>query len=732
MKKMTKFLCLALALVMCFGIVACKKVEDNPKDTTSQETGTTPGKTGKEVDMEAYGKKSKALYDQILGDFYKYYQIAVSKEDVSERYAYMAIAEAKLLEAGVMMPNSSNGGTYAIGRLVPYTVSPVLWGNDDDRYYRALVTDKIITSADRDALKAAYKTAADADAYYTAAVTYLTGKGYTLKNTYNKGYSSDPKTWDALATSRAADSEAIVNTYDGLLEYDVMNVQRPALAAEMPTVSDDGLTYTFKLRQGVKWVDSTGKELGEVKASDFVAGMQHLLDAQGGLESLISGLIVGVSDYLDGKISDFSKVGVKAVDEYTLTYTLEKRCTYFLTMFGYGMFAPLCRDYYVAKGGKFGADYNPADTNYTYGKDPNSIAYCGPYVVTNATAENTIKFEANTKYWNAANVKIKTLTWYYNDGKDAFKAYNDMKAGTLDGAVLNASTVKQAKNDKIGNTDKTYFDEYRYITGTDATAFMAFMNINRDQYVNVQDWTQAASSLTDAEKERSNKAMLNQHFRTAIMYSLDRAAYNAQTVGEDLKFASLINSYTPGNFVRLEKEVTLEIGGANKTYPAGTYYGVIMQDQLTADGYKYKVWDPQGGADGLGSSAGFDGWHNPTEAKAELEKAIAELGIEISKENPIKLDLPCFTGSEAYKNRAQAFKKSLEEALEGKVVLNLIECPNSADWYNAGYYTDYGYEANYSIYDVSGWGPDYGDPASYLDTFLPEYLGYMVKCIGIY
>lgn len=104
MKKMTKFLCLALALVMCFGIVACKKVEDNPKDTTSQETGTTPGKTGKEVDMEAYGKKSKELYDRILGDFYKYYQIAVSKEDVSERYAYMAIAEAKLLESGVMMP----------------------------------------------------------------------------------------------------------------------------------------------------------------------------------------------------------------------------------------------------------------------------------------------------------------------------------------------------------------------------------------------------------------------------------------------------------------------------------------------------------------------------------------------------------------------------------------------------------------------------------------------------
>ena len=42
------------------------------------------------------------------------------------------------------------------------------------------------------------------------------------------------------------------------------------------------------------------------------------------------------------------------------------------------------------------------------------------------------------------------------------------------------------------------------------------------------------------------------------------------------------------------------------------------------------------------------------------------------------------------------------------------------------------YEANYDIYDLSGWGPDYGDPSTYLDTFLPDYAGYMIKCIGIF
>ena len=78
--------------------------------------------------------------------------------------------------------------------------------------------------------------------------------------------------------------------------------------------------------------------------------------------------------------------------------------------------------------------------------------------------------------------------------------------------------------------------------------------------------------------------------------------------------------------------------------------------------------------------------------------------------------------------------KALDDyvALGGKVIINLIECSTSKEWYYAGYYTNAGNEANYDIYDVSGWGPDYGDPQTYLDTFLPDYAGYMVKCIGIF
>ena len=155
-----------------------------------------------------------------------------------------------------------------------------------------------------------------------------------------------------------------------------------------------------------------------------------------------------------------------------------------------------------------------------------------------------------------------------------------------------------------------------------------------------------------------------------------------------------------------------------------------MQAQIDADGIAIKVWDP----DTL-LSDGFDGWYNPEAAAAELEAAIAELaeqGIVIDESNPIYIDLPVFTGSETYFNRANVYKQSVESALGGKVIVNLTECVDADQWYYAGYYTDLGSDANYNVYDVSGWGPDYGDPATYLNTFLPDYAGYMVKCIGIF
>ncbi len=715
---MKKLFALLLAVIMVFSLVACNGLGAGSKVKYPYANVA-----------DDYDKLSQAIYDDVLGEFYTIYEDAKKATNVSERQALMAVAEAKLLASGVMLPLSSNGGNYAISRAVPNTVTSTLWGNDSYRYHNILVATEPLTAAHRDELKALWNEKKGTGTWEAEARKYMASKGYTLTDKYTIGYSSDPQTWDVLATSMAADSEAIVNTYDGLYEYDSENRLMPALA-ESYTVSADGKTYTFKIRQGVKWVDAQGRVVADVKADDFVAGMQHMMDAAEGLEYLTGAAganIVNADEYIGGEVTDFAQVGVKAADDHTLVYTLTQPTSFFMTMLGYGVFAPMSREYYTSQGGKFGADFKPDAEDYNYGKTPNNIAYCGPYLVTNATAENTIVFQANKNYWNADNINIKTLTWLYNDGEDQTKAYNDMKAGTLSGCGLNASSVEAAKKDGM-------FDTYAYVSACDATSFMAFVNLHRVALANFNDNTQVVSSKTEDQVARSNVAMLNQNFRLALATAVDRGNYNAQSVGEDLKLTSLRNSYTPGTFVSLAEDVTIKINGTDKTYPAGTFYGQIMQDQLDADGIKIKAWDPAADG-GVGSTDGFDGWYNPTAASEYMTKAIEELkaqGIEISKENPIYLDLPTFTGSESYKNRSNAYKQSVEAATDGCIIINLTECVDSKQWYYAGYYPTTGAEGNYDICDLSGWGPDYGDPQSYLDTMLPAYIGYMTKAIGLF
>jgi ABC-type oligopeptide transport system substrate-binding subunit len=249
---------------------------------------------------------------------------------------------------------------------------------------------------------------------------------------------------------------------------------------------------------------------------------------------------------------------------------------------------------------------------------------------------------------------------------------------------------------------------------------VVFHNLNRQSLYNFNDNTVAVSGKSAEQVARTTAAMGNVHFRRALCCAVDRAGYNAQSVGEDLKLVSLRNSYVPGDFITLTESVA--VGG--RLYPAGTAYGRILQDQLNADGVKITVYD--------GDSDGFDGWYNPAYAREELEKALQELDIEITNNAPILLDFPYFSGSEVNTNRAYAYKQSVENALGGLVRVELIPCSDRADVLYAGFYAGLGSEANYDVYDIAGWGPDYGDPQTYLYTLLPDYAGDMTRMLGIF
>lgn len=701
---MRRIVAVLLVAATVVGLAGCRQEQGQ---TTAVDRG------------EGYDRRSQMIYDEALGGFYDAYQYALDAPTVSDRYARMAVAEAKLLGSGVMLPLTAGGGSYTISRVAPYTAPYALWGNDAERLGRILVTDRPIGSDHVEQLRQQWARRKGTGSFAGWAADFLTEQGYVLQDTHRRAYTSDPKTWDVLATSRSADQEAIVNTYEGLYAYDCEGMLRPALAEKhFVTQNEDGtVSYTFTLKKGLNWVDPQGRVVAAVVADDFVAGAQHMMDARGGLEYLVEGLILGASEYIRGETTDFSKVGVRALDERTLEYTLVEDVPYFLSMLGYGVFAPMSRSFYRSRGGRFGSEFDESSPSYTYGKSPDDIAYCGPYLVTNATAKNTIVFSANPSYWGAKELTMKSIVWRWYDGSDPIKLYEDAISGAVDGVGLDPATLQRAKEDGV-------FKSHAHIASRDATTYVTFHNLDRQAVANFNDGG-AATRRSAEEVARTSRAMRNIHFRRALCFAVDRGACNAQVSGEALKENALRNTFTPGNFVTLAQEVTV----GSRTYAAGTAYGEILQDALTDMGLTVRVWDPEAES-GLGSSDGFDGWYDPKAAAAEL--AIAARELQITEDDPIVIDLPYFSGSEERTNRANAYKQSVEQALGGSVQVDLIGCPSADQVHYAGYYIGVGSEANYDVYDLSGWGPDYGDPQTYLSAMLPGYEGYLTRMLGIF
>ncbi|MBO4278398.1 MAG: hypothetical protein J5891_01155, partial [Spirochaetales bacterium] len=186
--------------------------------------------------------------------------------------------------------------------------------------------------------------------------------------------------------------------------------------------------------------------------------------------------------------------------------------------------------------------------------------------------------------------------------------------------------------------------------------------------------------------------------------------------GADLATTNLRNMYTHPEFVQLAEDVTDADG---HKFVAGTMYGEMVQYYLDKMGCPVTVKD------------GVDGWFNPTEAKKALEAAKKELGNSITW--PIVIDVVYYSASVNNTAQAQAFKQSIEGTLGAEnVTVNLLEATTSADYYASGYRASNGEAGNFDMFYGSGWGPDYGDPYTYLGTFEGGGAGYMTKVIGLF
>ena len=494
--------------------------------------------------------------------------------------------------------------------------------------------------------------------------------------TYSYIFASNPDTLDYITSTRGSTSSITTNLIDGLLENDKYGNLVPSMA-ESWTVSKDGLTYTYKIRQGAKWYTSEGEEYAEVTAHDFVTGLKYAADKKAENLYLVRDSIKGLADYVEGKTSDFETVGVKAVDDYTLQYTLNKPESYWNSKTTGGILSPVNEAFLKSKGDDFGS------------VTPSSILSNGPYLFKSFTSKSLIEFEKNPNYWDKDNVKIEKVKLSFYDGSDQDSlARGFLEGNYTDGRIFPTSSVFDQL--KKGNEDKITY------TPQDAVTFYYLFNVNRQSY-------NQTMKQTDKEKTDSRAAMQNKDFRQAINFAFDRHAYAAQTNGEDGADRILRNTVTPSNFI--------QIGGKN--------FGDAVNEKIVNYGSEWA---------NVNLNDAQPAFLNADKAKAEFAKAKESLQAE-GVTLPIHLDMPVDQTAKLDVQQASSFKQTVEETLgSDKIVIDVIQLsPDEKD--NATFFADTAEQKDYDI-DISGWSGDYSDPKTYLDLLDPD-SGSQLKNLGL-
>lgn len=216
----------------------------------------------------------------------------------------------------------------------------------------------------------------------------------------------------------------------GLAMLDADGQPQPDLA-EKWDVSEDGKTYTFHLRDGIKW--SNGEP---VTAKDFVYGWQRLVDPATASEYnfIVSTIGVENADEVIAGEKPVTDLGVEATDDSTFVVHLTQPCGFLLGLMAFPSFFPLNQDFYESKGDQFGVG------------NVDDMLYCGPYTMTDWQAGNQYTFTKNDDYWDADAVDTDTVTFKFL--QDTQSAMLEFQQGNIDVVKLASEQVDAYKNEE--------------------------------------------------------------------------------------------------------------------------------------------------------------------------------------------------------------------------------------------------------------------------------------------
>ena len=471
---------------------------------------------------------------------------------------------------------------------------------------------------------------------------------------YRTLYSGEITSLNYLTTATTNEFALAANVIDTLVEYDKYGQVQPSLA-ESWEYDAENLTYTFKIREGAKWVKADGTVYADVTANDFVTAAKYLLDASNASSTanIFYSVIAGAEAYYLGTstpeegqepypVMDFETVGVKAIDDYTLQYTLVEPCPYFLSMVTYVCFMPVNAEFLAEKG----ADFGVATSN-------ENILYNGAFVLSTFEPQQKRVYTKNATNWDAENILIETIEQTYN--KEAGTLAPEMYArGEIDSADISSTIAAEWL------ADETKADLIRPVRQSGFYTYFVAFNFDPN---------------FDAEYEPENWkiAVNNVNFRKAFYYGLDRVK-SKMVMEPDNPEAILFNTVTPPEFV--------SINGVDYT-EMGALADITALETET---------------------------FNEEKALEYMNVAVEELKAA-GATFPVKMLMPYNPSSSAWAEECVVMEQQLEGLFGTDVIDIIVEAGPSS-----GFLKEVRRSGKYAFMKCN-WGPDYADPNTYTDPF---------------
>lgn len=488
---------------------------------------------------------------------------------------------------------------------------------------------------------------------------------------YRMLYSAEVTTLNYLHTGNTNDLKVAANVVDCLVEYDIYGVVKPSLAVSWEH-NEDYTIWTFKIREGVKWVDNDGKEVAEVTAHDWVSTTAYVNDAHNNssLQYMYDGIVRNAQVYYDQTASimdaeeavksgraetmekyyatnnidasnfiSFGEVGVKALDDYTLEFTMEVPCPFFISVLSYASFMPVYGPFLEEHGDNFGVDNE-------------KLLYNGAYVLKTFEPQARRVLTANPIYWDKGNVFIGNIEYTYN-AREVSLAPTMFLRGEVDYAVIGADLL-----DEWLSKDETK-DSVRPSSVERSYSYFHLFNFEPrfDKQYQPENWILAAN---------------NENFRKSIMAGIDR-----------IKAISVIDPYTPLSLLNNTITPAFFATGGGRDYVEFEPLKAIAEGSLSFNEEKALEYKKA--------------------AMAELKAAGATF--------PVKVLMPYSPSTINWDKQCQIIEQQLETLLGTDYIDIIVDTGPSTN-----FLSEIRRSGKYAFMKCN-WGADYADPQTWTDPF---------------